>query len=102
MKSSRTEPFRHFPFLYQVRRGGYMPNGMFEPMMPVRYSRTVTPAPHPLDPEGFDFREHGRYYDYFIVVFRHADTYTTFGGAGDRVRLLKSSGRFAVYQKTPG
>ncbi|MBK8482250.1 MAG: hypothetical protein IPL40_13965 [Proteobacteria bacterium] len=97
-------PLRHLPLLYQVRSGGYMPYDFDMPMMPIGYRQPVTPAPFFKNPLDFRYAEHGRYYDYFLAIFRSAGEAppTIAGATVDQVRLVKASGRFALYRNVGG
>ena len=93
-------PLRHLPLLYQVRQGGYMPYDFDMPMMPIGYHGGPTPAPFFKNPQDFRYAEHGRYYDYFLAIFRAPGEAgpTLAGATTEQVRLVTQSGRFAVYQ----
>ncbi|MBK6848123.1 MAG: hypothetical protein IPG96_11510 [Proteobacteria bacterium] len=93
-------PLRHLPLLYQVRQGGYMPYDFDMPMMPIGYHGAATPAPFFKNPQDFRYAEHGRYYDYFLAIFRAPGEAgpTLAGATTEQVRLVTQSGRFAVYQ----
>lgn len=101
-KSHQAYVFRQYPLLYQVRKGGYMPQGFFsEPHMPVQFRRPPTPTPFYQNPREFNYAVHGRHYDYFLTVFPAEENIgNSFPGAGANVQLIKKNGRFAVYQNT--
>jgi hypothetical protein len=86
------------PELYQLRKGGFIPYlRVGGPAIPVRLKRKA-PLPQYDLALNFDYKRHGDY-DYFLVIWpsrlRSVGALPT---AGKNVRLVKKSGRFALFE----
>ena len=81
----------------QLRQGGYMQFN-FVSEFPVRYKRRLSSPPWD-HPEQFNFAWHGGDWDYFVV--RGPSAVDPFANYHDRVRLVKQSGDWALWEKLP-
>jgi hypothetical protein len=89
--------FNQWGSYVQMRLGGYVPynNDIGFPLRVLRHA----PAPPWDHPEYFHFAAHGAAWDAFLV--HGPSRVDPFAGAHDRVRLVKQSGDWALWEKLP-
>ena len=95
-------PFLHFSGYYLERKGGVI-GWSFANNFPtvIRYRRGFAPVVPPIvthDPRYFDWNQHADF-DYFIVRAAGDMTPLIFRQAGQRVRLLRRSGLWWLYER---
>lgn len=94
-------PLLHLGELYQVRKGGFIPDGMVGwGISPVRIKGPWSPGPRADLAHDFRYAAHGGYYHYFLVTLAPGvAAERAFPGARPgEVRLVRQSGRFALYE----
>jgi hypothetical protein len=92
-------PMRNILLTYQAQKPGYMPEGLVSDNTPIAFRTHRTPGPFYKTPSDFRYSAHGRYYHYYLAGFSKVQQPPeTLPHADGNVRLLKRSGRFAVYE----
>jgi hypothetical protein len=98
-------PYLHFSQYYVVEQGGVASFSFVDfPQSPVQYRADAAPPRLPnrfeWTPERFRFREHGAYYDYFLVrdAPRHRGS-RPFGRDQRGVELVTREGAWSLYKK---
>ncbi len=92
-------PMRNILLTYQAQKPGYMPEGLVNENTPMAFRKHRTPGPFYKTPSDFRYSAHGRYYHYYLAGFsKGQDPPETLAHSDGNVRLLKRSGRFAVYE----
>jgi hypothetical protein len=89
--------FNQWGSYVQLHQGGYL-QFTFPHQFPLRYLQRL-PSPPWDHPEFFRFAQHGEAWDYFLLHGPY--TGDPFAGAHDRVKLLKRSGQWEIWQKIP-
>jgi hypothetical protein len=89
--------FNQWGTFVQLRQGGYMLFN-FVGDFPIRYKKKL-PAPAWDHPEQFDFAQHGEAWDYYLV--HRPSPVDPFARHHERVRLVKTSGDWEIWEKLP-
>jgi len=93
-------PLLHLVELYQIRKGGELGTDLIaKEVIPVKRIIPAPPAPFWQASHTFSYQQHGKYYDYFLAMFANNEKIPdSLGGDPGKIKLIKKSGRFAVYK----
>ncbi|MCA9669002.1 MAG: hypothetical protein KC503_25580 [Myxococcales bacterium] len=97
----RGEPLMHIVKLYQVRKGGYLPQAPVTDVAPFRLRGGVaTPQPVWRLPKTFHYLLHGAFYHYFFVIYGAGEKVldAPVGATPAQAKLVAKAGRFALYK----